>query len=135
MAVLIGSARIDERGKISGGQAGNQTGKELSTQNWYRHGKGWRAFRAKSAEKAAKIARAMKSACENRNIGYDQYQRNALYNLVNPYGFDPAKADKPTETDCSALVRVCCCYAGSWSAISTPAQRPACCSPPANSLS
>ena len=112
MAVLIGSARSDEKGGITGGQAGNQTGKELSTQNWYRHGKGWRAFRAKSAEKAAKIARAMKSACENRNIGYDQYQRNALYNLVKPYGFDPAKADKPTETDCSALVRVCCCYAG-----------------------
>lgn len=112
MSVTIGSARIDERGKISGGQAGNQTGKELSTQNWYRHGKGWRVFRPKSAEKAAKIARGMKAGCENRNIGYDQYQRNALYNLVKPYGFDPAKADKPTETDCSALVRVCCCYAG-----------------------
>lgn len=112
MAVIIGSARIDERGKISGGQAGNQTGKELSTQDWYLHSKGWRVFRAKSAEKSARIARAMKSACENRNIGYDQYQRNALYILVKPYGFDPAKADKPTETDCSALVRVCCCYAG-----------------------
>ena len=111
MAVIIGSARIDERGKISGGQAGNQTGKELSTQNWYLHSKGWRVFRAKSAEKAEKIARAMKSACENRNIGYDQYQRNTLYNLVKSRGFDPSKADKPTETDCSALVRVCCCYA------------------------
>ena len=112
MAVIIGSARIDERGKISGGQAGNQTGKELSTQDWYRHSKGWRVFRAKSEGKAAKIARAMKSACENRNIGYDQYQRNTLYNLVKSRGFDPSKADKPTETDCSALVRVCCCYAG-----------------------
>ena len=40
MAVKIGSARIDERGKISGGAAGNQTGKELSTQNWYLHSKG-----------------------------------------------------------------------------------------------
>lgn len=112
MAVIIGSARIDERGKISGGKAGNQTGKELSTQDWYLHSKGWRVFRAKSAEKAEKIARAMKSACENRNIGYDQYQRNTLYNLVKSRGFDPSKADKPTETDCSALVRVCCCYAG-----------------------
>lgn len=112
MAVTIGSARIDERGKISGGKAGNQSGKEVSTQNWYLHSKGWRVFRAKSAEKAAKIAKAMKAACSNRNIGYDQYQRNTLYNLVKPHGFDPAKADKPTETDCSALVRVCCCYAG-----------------------
>ncbi len=112
MAVIIGSARIDERGKISGGQAGNQTGKELSTQDWYLHSKGWRVFRAKSFEKAVNIFRAMESACENHNIGYDQYQRNTLCNLVKPYGFDPAKADKPTETDCSALVRVCCCYAG-----------------------
>ena len=112
MAVTIGSARIDEKGGITGGKAGNQTGKELSTQNWYLHSKGWRVFRAKSAEKAEKIARGMKSGCENRNIGYDQYQRNTLYNLVKPYGFDPAKADKPAETDCSALVRVCCCYAG-----------------------
>lgn len=112
MAVIVGSARIDERGKISGGQAGNQTGKELSTQDWYLHSKGWRVFRAKDDVKAEFIARAMKTACENRNIGYDQYQRNSLYNLVKPYGFSPEKADKPTETDCSALVRVCCCYAG-----------------------
>ena len=112
MAVTIGSARIDEKGGITGGKAGNQTGKELSTQSWYLHSKGWRVFRAKSEDKAAKIARAMKSACANMNIGYDQYQRNTLYNLVKSRGFDPSKADKPTETDCSALVRVCCCYAG-----------------------
>ena len=31
MAVMIGSARIDENGKAMGGKAGNQTGKEVST--------------------------------------------------------------------------------------------------------
>lgn len=111
MAVLIGSARIDERGKTTGGQAGDQNGREVSTQNWYLHSKGWRVFRAKSEFKAAKIAKNMKLACENRNIGYDQWNRNALYNLVKSSGFDASKANKPTETDCSALVRVCCCYA------------------------
>lgn len=112
MAVIIGSARIDERGKISGGKAGDQTKNEVSTQNWYKHNKGWRVLRPKNAEKAQKIAKAMRAACDNNNIGYDQYQRNSLYSLVKPYGFDPAKANKPTETDCSALVRVCCNYAG-----------------------
>ena len=56
MAVIIGSARIDERGKASGGKAGDQTGKEVSTQNWYKHSKGWVLLRPKDPEKAAKIA-------------------------------------------------------------------------------
>ena len=45
MAVKIGSARIDENGKAHGGAAGDQTGKEVSTQNWY--SRNWRVFRAK----------------------------------------------------------------------------------------
>ena len=47
MAVKIGSARIDENGKAHGGQAGDQTGKEVSTQSWYLNSKGWRVYRAK----------------------------------------------------------------------------------------
>ena len=50
--VYIGSARIDERGKASGGQAGDQTGKEVSTQNWYLHSKGWVVLRPKDGAKA-----------------------------------------------------------------------------------
>lgn len=110
--VYIGSARIDERGKASGGQAGDQTGKEVSTQAWYRHAKGWAVLRPKDGAKAKKIAEAMQVACDNDNIGYDQYQNQSLWNLVKDKGFDPAKADKPCETDCARLVRVCCAYAG-----------------------
>ena len=54
----------------------------------------------------------MQVACDNDNIGYDQYQNQSLWNLVKDKGFDPAKADKPCETDCARLVRVCCAYAG-----------------------
>ena len=75
MSVKIGSARIDENGKARGGKAGDQTGKELSTQSWYKHSKGWRVFRAKSAEVAEKIAQDMQWACDNKHIGYDQGQR------------------------------------------------------------
>lgn len=112
MAVVIASARIDERGKISGGKAGNQNGKEISRQPWYRHSKGWRVLRCNDADKAEKIARAMEAACDNRNIGYDQGQRDTLYNLAKTVDFDPARVKTPCETDCSALVRVCCAYAG-----------------------
>lgn len=112
MHVKIGSARIDERGRTHGGKAGNQTGKELSIQNWYRHSKGWRVLRCTDSSKAEKIAAAMEAACRNHNIGYDQYERSTLYNLAKTVGFDPGKVIKPCETDCSALVRVCLAYAG-----------------------
>ena len=111
MPVYIGSARIDERGKISGGAVGDQTGKEVSYQTWYLHSKGWVVLRAKDTEIRNKIAYAMKAACDNNKIGYDQSNRLGLYKAVKNYGFDPAKCVVSTETDCSALIRVCVCYA------------------------
>ena len=112
MAVKIGSARIDENGKAHGGKAGDQTGKEVSTQNWYLNSKGWRVYRAKNPAVAEKIAQCMERACANSAIGYDQYQRNTLYKDAEKFGFDTAKVTTPVETDCSALVRVCCAFAG-----------------------
>lgn len=112
MAITVGSARIDENGKAYGGKAGDQTGKELSTQSWYKHSKGWRVFRAVNATAAAKIARCMKDACANNKIGYDQWNRNTLYTYAERVGFDVSKVTTACETDCSALVRVCCAYAG-----------------------
>ena len=112
MNVLIGSARLDENGKIANGQVGDQTGKEVSTQNWYLHKKGWVVIRAKDKTKANKIATAMEAACKNNNIGYDQTNRNSLYNAIKNKDFDPSKCTTKVETDCSALVRVCCNYAG-----------------------
>ena len=111
MPVYIGSARIDERGKISNGAAGDQTGDEVSYQTWYLHSKGWVVLRAKDPAIRNKIGYAMKAACDNNNIGYDQSNRLGLYESVKNCGFDPAKCAVSTETDCSALVRVCVCYA------------------------
>ena len=110
--VRVGSARIDERGKAYGGRAGDQTGHELSTQKWYLHRKGWRVFRAINREQALRIAADMEAACGNNHIGYDQWQRNTLYKAAEPVGFDCSKVRTDCETDCSALVRVCCAYAG-----------------------
>lgn len=110
--VYVGSARIDENGKAYSGKAGDQTGKEVSTQKYYVHSKGWRVFRAKDPKVAAAIAKCMQMACDNKYIGYDQWQRNTLYTQAEKVGFDVSKVKVNCETDCSALVRVCCAYAG-----------------------
>ena len=113
MAVLIGSARSDERGKATGGKAGDQNGgKEVSTQNWYKHSKGWRVLRCKNPDKAEKMAEAMRNLCATNYVGYDQYQRNTLYDALKAVGWNLSKLNKNVETDCSALIRVCAAYAG-----------------------
>lgn len=110
--VMIGSARSDENKKAHGGKAGDQTGNEVSMQEWYLHGKGWRTFRPKRAAAAARIAEEMRAACENSAVGYDQYQRNTLYEAAARVNFEISRVQTPCETDCSALVRVCCAAAG-----------------------
>lgn len=108
MATIIGSARIDERGKLSGGTAGDQkqvssvndTVGEVSMQNFYVHSKGWLILRPKDAGIANKIAANMKTACNNPNIGYDQGNRLGIIT----YGVN---TKTKTECDCSSLVRQC----------------------------
>jgi nucleoid-associated protein YgaU len=112
MVVVIGHASIDERGKATGGKAGDNNGKEVCRANWYKHKKGWNVLRAKDAATAEKIAKAMEAACDNVFVGYNQYKRNTLYNAAAKEGFDISKVDVLCDTDCSALVRVCCAYAG-----------------------
>lgn len=111
MTVIIGSASIDERGKASGGQAGDQTGREVFTRTWYN--KPWlKVIRPKSSTHAEKIAKAMEQACANNNIGYDQYQRTTLFSAAQKVKFDLSKVKTKVETDCSALVAVCVNAAG-----------------------
>lgn len=72
MSLVVGSARIDENGHISGGKPGDQTGNEVSTQAYYVHSKGWYCLRPKSTTVANAIAEAMLQGCRNNNIGYCQ---------------------------------------------------------------
>lgn len=110
--VIFGSARIDENGNASGGKAGDQTGKEVSTQEYYMHEKGWNVIRAKSDYVREAIAKDMEWACANNNIGYDQGQNQTLYQVSKPLGFNCSLVGTPCETDCARLVRVCVLYAG-----------------------
>lgn len=107
MAVIIGSARCDEHGAIKGGVAGDQkqTGTddykgEVSMQNMYNHKKGWYVLRPKDPSHAERIADLMILACNNKNIGYDQNQRLGITQ-------NGIMTNKPTECDCSSLVREC----------------------------
>lgn len=112
MSVKLASASIDENGKAMGGKAGDQTGREVKIQDYYNHIKGWRVFRPIDKDTAEKIAYDAEAAARNNKIGYDQGQRQTLYNAAEKVGFDCAKVTTPCETDCSALVRVCLAYAG-----------------------
>lgn len=111
MAVRIGHASLDERGKIAGGSAGDSNGKELCTRNWY--AKGWdMVLRPKMITLAEKSARACEDACANNKIGYDQNQRNTLHTRAREVNFDLSKIVIPCECDCSSLMHVCAMAGG-----------------------
>lgn len=109
--VIIGSARIDERGNASQGKAGDQTCKEVATEPYYRHRLGWYLLRPKEAAVAKKLAQAMREGCANDNIGYSQSDRYGVLNNLKIYG-SIAKIKAKTNADCSSLVRACCIQAG-----------------------
>ena len=112
MTVYIGNAWCDENGKASGGEPGNQTGKELRIIPWYLSEKGWRVFRPTDPAVAEDLVYDMKAAVENKNIGYSQDERNTLYKEAEPYNLDCGDVTVPCSCDCSSLVRVCLAFAG-----------------------
>lgn len=111
MAVRIGHASSDERGKAYSGAAGDQTGREVCTRNWY--SSPWNlVLRCTDEAKVEKMARACEQACANNNIGYDQYQRNTLLTQAKAKGWDLSKITTKCECDCSSLMTVCAQCAG-----------------------
>ena len=111
MVVKIGHASIDENGKIAGGVAGDQNGKEICTRSWYT--KGWNALlRPKSSDLAEKSAKACEAGCANSKIGYDQNQRNTLNTQAKSVGYDLANITIGCECDCSAFMHVCAIAGG-----------------------
>ena len=111
MAIKIGHASIDERGKIAGGNAGDQTKKELCTRTWY--DKGWNVMlRPKKDSVAEKSAKACEQGCANDKIGYDQNQRNTLNTQAKKVKYDLSKITTSCEADCSAFMTVCAIAGG-----------------------
>ena len=111
MGVMIAHASHDERGKLSGGAPGDQTGREVCIRSWYN--RPWsHLIRFASASMQEKVAYAMERAANNNLIGYNQNRRNTLLTYARKVGYDPGKVKTVCETDCSALVSVACIYAG-----------------------
>lgn len=109
--VKIAHASSDERGKLTGGQRGDQTGRECTIQDWY--SRPWTChIRCKNWYKAQLISKAMCEAARNDNIGYCQGHRRSLYDEASKVGFCLSKVSTPCECDCSSLVAVACISAG-----------------------
>lgn len=107
MAVKIGHASISEKG-TKYGTVGDQTGREVTTRNWY--DKGWDCvLRPISPYVADTSATYVEQACANNNVGYSQASsattgRNSLRTRSIEVNWNAAKITTPCNTDCSALM-------------------------------
>ena len=102
---MIANSGHDERGKFSGGNAGDQTGSEWQVRSWYKYSSGWGCVLRHPDEKVAqKIADYARAAANNDNIGYDQYQRLTFWYELVKSNYDPAKIKNKCESDCSGGV-------------------------------
>lgn len=108
MDIIIGSARVDEKGGYTGGAAGDQKqtstpdrSGEVSMQPFYLHKKGWIIIRLKDPAQARKMAIAVERGCNNPNLGYSM--------LSDRLGIvrESTSTKKPVNCDCSSLMRVC----------------------------
>lgn len=107
----IGHASIDENGKAKGGQAGDQTLKEVCIREWY--SKPWDfVLRCIDSQKAELMAQACEEACANNNVGYDQNQRNSLRTQAIACHYKIKSITVKCECDCSSLMTVCVECAG-----------------------
>ncbi len=99
----IANSGHDERGRYSGGKAGDQTGSEWEVRSWYNRPWDFVArFDTAIGTDASKLAR---SAANNNHIGYDQSQRTSFWEILKKTkNYDPANITKNCEADCSAGV-------------------------------
>lgn len=111
MAIKIGHSSKDENGRISGGMAGDQTGKEVCIRSWY-NGRWTFVARPKRVEVAKAMVEACKHACLNPHVGYDQGGRNTLRAEAKKVGYSLNLITTPCESDCSAFMSVCVEAAG-----------------------
>lgn len=117
---LFGWASIDENGKGRNGKAGDQkqtsntndTKGEVKVGAWYQFGQTF-VIRYKDTSKAKKHAKALKSLCNNKCLGYDMNERTTLNKQLEKIGYENyEKLAVNCETDCSALQGTCATIAG-----------------------
>lgn len=100
---MISNCGHDERGKYSGGKAGDQKGDEWAIIPWY--SRPWGVMlRHPNAAVGKKIAELAERAAKNDHIGYDQGDRYTFWQQLKASGYDPAKIAVDCEADCSSGV-------------------------------
>lgn len=110
MTRYVVGACIDERGRASGGKAGDQTGREVCVHTLASSGAWTRILRP--PRNASIIVRQAYAMAANDHIGYDQSQRTTFYEQAEKVGWDVSAIKVDCETDCSAGVGVLCNCAG-----------------------
>lgn len=106
MAKYIAHSSIDENGKIAGGKAGDQTGKEICIRTWYDK-PFTQVLRIENKEVREQFANNMIDCANNDNVGYDQGGRNTILTEAEKVNFDFTKISNKCESDCSSLATVC----------------------------
>ena len=100
---MISNSGHDERGKYTGGKAGDQTGTEWAIINWYN--RPWKCVLRHSDEKVReKLAELSEKAARNDNIGYNQGKRMTYWEQLKKVDYDPSKIITPCDADCSSGV-------------------------------
>lgn len=98
----ISNCGHDERGRYSGGQAGDQTGTEWEIKEWY--SRPWDVVLEPPTQTAADtIAEMAIEAAHNEFIGYDQGERTTFDRELGKVNW-PKDIRTKCETDCSAGV-------------------------------
>ena len=107
----IGHSSINELGRVAGGKAGDQTGREVCFSTYTKRNYSY-VLRAKDKNIAEKIASVCEDGCRNDHIGYSQPHRLTLRTQAKLVGMDLSRITKDCECDCSSFVAVCCECAG-----------------------
>lgn len=99
----ISNCGHDERNRYSGGQAGDQTGREWYIRPWWNDS--WNVvLRHPDAKTRNLIADMAIKAAQNNLIGYDQGQRLTFWQHLKASNYDPAQITVKCEADCSSGV-------------------------------
>lgn len=98
---MIANCSGDERGKLRGGKAGDQTGREWRRRGWYN--RPWTCIiRFEDPGVAEWIARLAEQGCLNDLIGYSQSDRMSFWIELKKAGYQPKNIKVACNTDCSA---------------------------------
>lgn len=104
---MIANCSGDERGKLHGGKAGDNNGREWRLRGWYN--RPWSCvLRFEDRRVANLIAELAEEGARNNHIGYDQSQRLTFWKHLERNGYHPKNIKVNCETDCSASTLAIC---------------------------